>query len=152
EAVVPQQLARVPIAAAAATQYPQSRAGEVRPSGDLRTRDEILHRAPPHPAADDLEAGAAANGGQSRRRAKLTDPQASRVELGRDLGTSEHDPQIKLDALLAEEPLLDPQPQLQAASIGGNAVTHALRHRATPSELIRLGLSPRLAPKKAARN
>src|SRR4249920_3174772 len=89
EAPMAQELAHVPIAAAAFAQDTELRPLELRERGKLLTCDEIEHCAASHTAANNPEAGAVCHGCQPRWRAELTHKQPSRIELGSDLRAAE---------------------------------------------------------------
>ena len=144
-----QELAHVPIAAAAFAQDTELRPLELRERGKLLTCDEIEHGAASHTAADNPEAGAVCHGCQPRWRAELTHKQPSRIELGSDLRAAEDNAQVEIDSVLAKEALFDAQPQLQAASIRGYAIGESFRHR---GNLFENGLAAVLTPKKPAGN
>ena len=122
EAVMADHFAHKPIAAAADRQHAQTLPDQGRPIVELRSRDEILHRTAAHAAADDLETGALADGGQPRRRPQFADFQSSGVVGGRNLGAAEYDSQGKVDPFFPKKPSLDAEPQLEAAFVGRDAV------------------------------
>jgi hypothetical protein len=123
-----QQLAHVPIAAASSAQDAEPRPLEVRKGGKLFACDKIEYCPTPHTAAYDLEAGPVCHGRQPRGCAQLTDKKPSRIELGSNFRAAEDNAKLQVNRLVAKETLLDPQSQLQAASIRRHAVGEDSRH------------------------
>ena len=123
-----QQLAHVPIAAASFTQDAEPRPLEICKGGKLLACDEIKNCAAPHTATYDLEAGAVCHGCQPWGRAQLTDKKPSRIKLSSNFRAAEDNAKLQLNPLVAKETLLDPQSQLQAASIRRHTVGEESRH------------------------
>jgi hypothetical protein len=102
-----------------------------------------LNGAAANAAADDLEARAAGERGQPRRRSKLSDRETPGIELTGDLRAAEHDAQREVDPFVAKESVLDSKPELETASIGGNAIFDCSAHQSfTPPPPRRAALRP----------
>src|SRR5436190_9780267 len=117
-----QHLAHKPIAAAADRQRGHSLAAQVAPFAYGRRCNQVLQCAAAYAACHDFELRAAADRGDCRRCAELTDLQRATVIRACDLRAAENNPEREIDALFAKKSAGDAETQLQRLLVGGNSV------------------------------
>src|ERR1700738_2640478 len=122
KAPIAQQLAHVPIAAAAFAQDAEPSPLEVRKAGKRLWCGKIKNGATPHTAAYNLKASPVCHCCQPWGCAQLTDKKSSRIKLGSNFRAAEDNAKLQIDPLVAKETFLDSKAQLQPASIRRHAI------------------------------
>src|ERR1700730_24005 len=129
KAPIAQQLAHVPIAAAAFAQDAEPSPLEVRKARKRLACDKIKKGATPHAAAYNLKASPRCHFRQPRGCAQLAHKKPSRIKLGSNFRAAEDNAKLQIDPLVAKETFFDSKAQLQPASIRRHAIGEESWHQ-----------------------